>query len=190
MIVVLTGPSGSGKSTMATRLQSVFPEAKPLESFTTRSHRDSDVEGELIYISAEEFKTRLDAGEFLWAEQPFNTSYWYGTRRQAVDEAFDSGVHIPLLAGTAPEKLYRYAQQVGKIEKVLFIFLHITDQNELRRRLAEDPSRIDIEKRLAASVTENTYAKTSRVPFIVLDAMQPKDIVFEQILAAIRLHQK
>ena len=187
MIIVLTGASGSGKTTLMKQLQADIPGAKPLESYTTRSKRASDVEGELTYISEGEFKKQLDAGEFLWAEKPFNTTYWYGTRRRAVDEALDSGVYIPLLAGTAPKKLFCYAQEVNKINKVLFLFLYIADQDELRRRLGEDPSRIDVEKRLAAAGAENEYAHSSGVPFKIIDATQSKDAVFEEALAFIRL---
>ena len=77
-LVVLSGPSGAGKSTVCGHL---FPRLKHLKfsvSCTTRAPRTGETDGvHYHFLSVDDFKKRVDAGEFLeWAEVHGN---YYGT---------------------------------------------------------------------------------------------------------------
>ena len=65
MIWSLTGSSASGKTTIARLIIEEVPNAKPLQSVTTRAVRASDIPGEYEYVNEMEFDRLSRAREFL-----------------------------------------------------------------------------------------------------------------------------
>lgn len=88
--ILVIGPTGSGKSTLMKHVMGQFPELVLPYSYTTRARRADTVEGtHYKFISAEEFKQKIDAGEFLeWAEYSGN---YYGTVRSEVEASLSEG---------------------------------------------------------------------------------------------------
>ncbi len=65
VLFVLSAPSGAGKTTLTSSLRQK-PDFVYAVSCTTRAPRRGEVDGEDYYfLSEDDFKTRVDAGEFL-----------------------------------------------------------------------------------------------------------------------------
>lgn len=92
-IIVLSGPSGSGKTTIVNRLSALAPvRLVKAISATTRPPRAGEVEGQDYYfLSDEEFRRRMERGEFLEVAEVFKSDYWYGTLKSELERAWRQG---------------------------------------------------------------------------------------------------
>ncbi len=83
-MLVLVGPSGSGKSTLITRLMEEYPSRFGYSiSHTTRDMRNGEVNGvSYHFVTPDEFRARLAAGEFLEHATVHDT--YYGTSTGAI----------------------------------------------------------------------------------------------------------
>ena len=88
--ILVIGPTGSGKSTLMKHVIDAFPGLVLPYSYTTRTKRSDHVEGKHYkFITVEEFKQKIEAGEFLeWAEYSGN---YYGTLRSEVEHELAEG---------------------------------------------------------------------------------------------------
>ncbi len=95
-LYVFSGPAGVGKGTVLQRALKELPNIGYSVSCTTREPRPGlDAEGETYYfISDEEFRRRVAAGDFL--EYANVHGHLYGTRRDIVEKALASGRDIVL----------------------------------------------------------------------------------------------
>ncbi|SCA57565.1 guanylate kinase [Candidatus Terasakiella magnetica] len=93
LLLVLTAPSGCGKSTITRAIMEEDPSIMVSVSATTRSPRPGEVEGEHYYfMSAEDFKGKVDQKEFLeWAEV---FGKFYGTPKEPVEQALSAGKDV------------------------------------------------------------------------------------------------
>ncbi len=91
MFFLILGPSGSGKGTVITHLKKALSEAVFPLSCTTRPPRPREKDGEVYnFVTKEEFRRRIDAGEFLeWAL--VHNDNMYGTLKQPIMDALDAG---------------------------------------------------------------------------------------------------
>jgi len=82
-VVVVMAPTGSGKSTLVRHITSQFPELSVTISCTTRARRPGEESGrEYHFLSRDEFRSKVAAGEFLeWAEYGGNL---YGTLKSEI----------------------------------------------------------------------------------------------------------
>ena len=94
-LFVITGASGTGKTTLVHEALKVLPDLDWSVSATTRRPRRGEVDGkDYQFVSTEQFKSMVDAGEMLeWAEVYGNS---YGTPRAPVVAAMDEGRSILL----------------------------------------------------------------------------------------------
>lgn len=89
-VLVLSGPSGAGKSTFVSPLLQAFPSMRFSVSATTRARRGHEEDGrEYHFLSPEEFRKRLEAGEFL--EHAEVHGDLYGTLESDVSGALQNG---------------------------------------------------------------------------------------------------
>lgn len=97
-LVVFSGPSGVGKSTLVRKLLARVGDRLRLSvSATTRPPRPGEVDGrEYHFLPHEEFRRRLDAGEFLEAVEVFGRGQWYGTLWSEVTPSLAEGVWVLL----------------------------------------------------------------------------------------------
>lgn len=94
-VFIISAPSGSGKSTLVRWLLNKDSSLLFSVSYTTRPPRGSEQTGESYhFITKEQFKDRLERGEFLeWAEVFGN---YYGTHRSILDRAVAEGKDLIL----------------------------------------------------------------------------------------------
>ena len=90
--IVVSGPSGVGKGTICERLIKEL-NAWYSVSTTTRNPREGEVDGvNYFFISKEEFKEKIDKGEFL--EYNIYNDNYYGTSKKIVLEKMDAGINV------------------------------------------------------------------------------------------------
>jgi guanylate kinase len=82
-VFVISGPSGTGKSTIIHGAMEQVPELRLSVSYTTRSPRPGEVEGQDYYFTdRDSFERRIEAGEFLEWARVFDN--YYGTSAREV----------------------------------------------------------------------------------------------------------
>src|ERR1700724_2335734 len=90
IIFILSAPSGAGKTTISRAALKAIKGLEVSVSLTTRIPRENEVDGlDYHFVSDDEFKRRLDAGELAEHARVFDASY--GTLRQPLDSAVASG---------------------------------------------------------------------------------------------------
>ena len=94
--LILSAPSGAGKTTLAHMLKDENPEFVFTISATTREIREGETDGVNYYfLSVEEFKIKIEAGEFFEWEEVYPGKF-YGTLWSEIDR-INKNDQIPLL---------------------------------------------------------------------------------------------
>lgn len=188
MIVSITAPSGVGKSTLMEGIVRHLPDARPLLSVTTRSPRASgEVEGEYEHVSNLEFPHMLAQGVFLWVRHIHGN--WYGTRADTVAMALSdkTKLYIPLLTVDVLRELHTYALLRGQKNMLKHIYLRLSDESELRRRLrARGDASEEVTRRIAECRSWNEDARFLGVRLKMIDADWEKDMVLARTLSYIQ----
>ncbi|HCZ08642.1 MAG TPA: guanylate kinase [Flavobacteriales bacterium] len=92
--LVFSAPSGAGKTTLVRKLMAEREDLAFSISATNRALRGDEVNGhDYHFFSTEEFKARIDAGEFLEWEEVYPGRY-YGTLKTEVQRHWSAGKHI------------------------------------------------------------------------------------------------
>lgn len=91
-MIVFTAPSGAGKTTIVKHLLNKYNEEFGFSiSATTREKRSTEVDGKDYYfLSNEEFKEKIKAGDFIEWEEVYTDKY-YGTLKSEVDRLLANG---------------------------------------------------------------------------------------------------
>lgn len=90
-VIIFSAPSGSGKSTLINYLMTQFDCLEFSISATSRSPRGEEKNGvEYYFLSPEEFRLKIDAGEFLEWEEVYTNKY-YGTLKSEVTRINSKG---------------------------------------------------------------------------------------------------
>ncbi len=155
-IIIFSAPSGAGKSTLIGHLLKRFPQLEFSISATSRAPRGSEVNGkEYYFLSNEEFKNKVAAGEFVeWEEVYAGTCY--GTLRSELKRIWDKGhvivFDVDVKGGVNLKKIFG--------DDALSIFIMPPSVEELRRRLEKRGTDAPetIAKRVAKAEQEITYA--------------------------------
>ena len=156
--LIFSAPSGSGKSTIVNRLLE-HPELRMVFSIsaTSRAPRGSEQDGvEYFFLSADEFRRRIAADEFLEYEEVYPDCF-YGTLKEQVEKRLDEGMNVVFdvdVKGGCNIKEY-----FG--ERALSIFIQPPSIAELERRLVRrgTDSAEMIAKRVAKAAYELTFAQ-------------------------------
>lgn len=129
--ILVIGPTGSGKSTLMKHVMDAFPELILPYSYTTRTKRADHVEGKHYqFITVEEFKQKIDAGEFLeWAEYGGN---YYGTLRSEVEKELAEG---RVLLKEVEVQGARQIRDLLPKDELMTVFVHSGDWSDLEARV-------------------------------------------------------
>jgi len=128
---VVSAPSGSGKTTIAHKVLEQNPSLRFSVSATTRPKRSEERNGkDYFFLTKEEFRRRIDAGEFVEWEEIYGELY--GTLKSEVEKARRAGRHIvfdiDVKGGLAIKKQYPEA---------VLIFIRPPSMEVLVKRLRE-----------------------------------------------------
>ena len=155
-LIILSAPSGSGKSTIVNHLLQQSLNLEFSISATSRKPRGNEQHGkEYYFFSGDEFKQRIDKGEFIEWEEVYAGTY-YGTLKSEVERITNSGNNVifdvDVVGGVNIKKMYA--------EQAISLFIMPPSVEELRHRLVSRGTDTPeaIEKRLAKAELELTYA--------------------------------
>ena len=156
-LLIFSAPSGSGKSTIIEYLMSKNLGLHFSISATSRPPRGKEQHGvEYFFLSTEEFKKHIEAGDFLEYEEVYEGRY-YGTMREQVDRQLAAGENVvcdvDVLGGKNIKAVYG--------NRALSIFIQPPSIDELRKRLegrATDAPEV-ITKRIERAAFELSFAK-------------------------------
>jgi guanylate kinase len=131
-LVVVSGPSGAGKTSVMQRVYQTcrVPLVRSV-SATTSPPREGETDGvDYHFLSADEFCTRRERGEFLECFEVFDHGHWYGTLKSEVSTGLTAGKWVVLEIDVqgALAVMQQFADAVT-------IFLRPSSPQELERRL-------------------------------------------------------
>lgn len=149
-VFIISAPSGSGKSTLVARLMAVDAGLRFSVSYTTRKPRGNEKPGEnYIYISRQEFLSRVAQGEFLEHAEVFGN--FYGTNREVLEQAQSEGKDLILDIDVQGAR-----QLKEQIPEAVTIFILPPSRDILEQRLrvrSEDAEEV-IQRRLREAAEE------------------------------------
>ena len=149
-VFIISAPSGSGKSTLVSRILANDPLLRFSVSYTTRPPRGHEKPGEsYIYITREEFESRLANNEFLEYAEVFGN--YYGTNREILRQAQSEGMDLILDIDVQGAR-----QLKERIPEAVSIFILPPSRDILEQRLrsrSEDAEEV-IQRRLRDAATE------------------------------------
>jgi guanylate kinase len=184
-VFVITGPSGVGKGTLIELLRERIPELELSISATTREPRPEEVHGrDYHFLSPEDFRRRLEAGDFL--EHASYSGNYYGTLRSEVEERVERCHSVVLEIEVQGARQVR--DSLG--DDAVLIFIAPPDEAVLRERLegrGTDPEDA-IEQRLRTAEVE--LAARSEFPLEVVndDLQKAADELERLVRDELRLH--
>lgn len=147
---MFSAPSGSGKSTIIKDILNNRNDLVYSISATTRKIRDNEVEGvDYFFISKEEFKKKIEQGEFIEWEKFYD--YYYGTLKSFVDKELSKGNNLVL------ELDVKGALSIKNIySDAVLIFIQPPSIGELKQRLEKrkTETEADFKKRISRAEME------------------------------------
>lgn len=155
-LIVISAPSGSGKTTIAKEIMRLNPSLGFSVSATTRQKRDGETDGkDYFFLSEEEFKRRIIAGEFVEWEEVYPGKL-YGTLKSEVERLLAAGqdllFDVDVKGGLSIHKQYPEA---------CLIFIRPPSLEKLKERLAGRKTESDetISRRLERAPLELELGK-------------------------------
>lgn len=156
-LIIFSAPSGSGKTTLVHHLLSK-PELKLAFSVsaTSRAKRPNETDGKDYYfLSADEFKERIAAGDFLEWEEVYPNQF-YGTLRSEISRIHAEGKHVmfdvDVVGGLNIKK------QFGANALAVFVKPPSIAELENRLRHRSTESAESLQKRVGKAAKEMAYA--------------------------------
>ena len=152
-LFVIAAPSGAGKTSLVKAVLDRDPALRVSVSHTTRKRREKEIPGrDYNFVSVEEFKRLIVAGEFLEHAQVFDN--FYGTGRAQVEALRNAGHDVIL------EIDWQGAQQVRKAVPdchTVFILPPSRQALETRLRNRKTDSEAVIARRLRDSIADMSH---------------------------------
>ncbi|MBK5968762.1 guanylate kinase [Thiorhodovibrio winogradskyi] len=153
MLFVVSAPSGAGKTSLVRTLLNGHPKLRLSVSYTTRSPREGEVDGEHYhFVSRETFERMVLENAFVEYAHVFDNAY--GTARETLRQALDAGQDVLL------EIDWQGARQVREhFPEAVSIFILPPSLKELEQRLrnrGQDSEEI-INRRMAEARSELSH---------------------------------
>jgi guanylate kinase len=166
-LIVISAPSGSGKTTIAREVMQQIPGIEFSVSATTRPKRATEEDGrDYFFLTKEEFRRRVDAGEFVEWEEMYGN--YYGTLHSEIARAerekrslmFD----VDVKGGLSIKSAYPHALLIfiapPDIETLRerLINRHTEDEETLKRRLDRVPMEMTLGEKFDHRVVNDELA--------------------------------
>ncbi|MGL4388645.1 MAG: guanylate kinase [Brevinema sp.] len=157
-IIVISGPSGVGKTTLYKKVLNKYKDTLDFcISATTRPKRSSEVDGhDYHFLSEEEFKYLLAAGQFIEWEELYGN--YYGTLRNEMNRIWDLGksclLDVDVKGGINIHDLF------PEQSFLIFIAPPCMKELEARLRLRGDNDEDSLNKRLSMANEEMSHQLT------------------------------
>jgi len=131
-LLIISGPSGAGKGTVLDGLSKRFPEISKVTSWTTRSPRDGENNGEHYrFVTKGIFQEKVQAKGFLeWA---IVYDHFYGTPIEDVNSLINKGKIVALEIDVQGARSIRTNPAVKEVS----LFIVPPDAETLKKRLTE-----------------------------------------------------
>ncbi len=166
IVFCISGPSGVGKGTIVKELMRIDPELALSVSCTTRAPRPGEQHGrEYFFISQEEFRKKLEGGEFLEYDEHFGN--FYGTLKDHVARLADAKKLVILeidVVGALKAKEY-----YGTSRKVVNIFIKPPSLEALEERLQKRGSESEQQLRIRRERVKFEYGQADLFDYVVLN---------------------
>ncbi len=190
--LIVSGPSGSGKSSISREVMKRHPEVAFSISCTTRSPRSGERNGvDYHFLSLEEFRKKIEAGEFIEYAQVHGN--FYGTLKSEVEKRVTQGIDVILdidVQGAA--KVHELCRESEIFRDAAeFVFVAPPSHAELERRLrgrGTDAEEV-ILKRLENSKLEISHWREYSY-LLINDEFEEAVRKFDALLAAFRMSTK
>ena len=160
LLLVIAGPAGSGKSTLCDRLLKEGRGFSRVVTTTTRPPRPGEINGvHYHFFSADEFRRRLAAGEFLeWARvHGDHEDRLYGTLRSSVIQPLEEGQNLVLnIDVQGVENFRRIARENATLRAALTTVFIVVDPARIadRMRRRGQDGETEIARRLQTAEVE------------------------------------
>jgi guanylate kinase len=184
-VFIISAPSGSGKSTLVQRLLRDVPYLTFSVSYTTRTPRGSEQNGESYFFTTRaDFEARVARGEFLEYADVWGN--YYGTHNDVLREAAARGRDLVL-----DIDVQGAGQLKRKILDAVSIFILPPSRQILEKRLrsrGEDPDQV-IERRLHDAAQEiSNYQSYDYV--LINDDLEESSLTLAAIVRAERVRRR
>lgn len=171
-LIIFSAPSGSGKSTIINYLLTQNLNLAFSISATSRPPRGAERDGvEYFFLSPDEFRRRIAAGEFLEYEEVYHDRF-YGTLKSQVEKQLAAGQNVvfdvDVVGGCNIKKFYG--------DRALSVFIQPPSVEELRKRLVgrgTDTPEV-IEDRVAKATYELSFAPKFEIVIVNDDLEKAK----------------
>ena len=182
LIIIISAPSGSGKTTIVNRLLEKTSGLRRLVSYTTRSQRPGEKSNEdYIFVSGEEFKDRIDKGDFLEWEEVFGNLY--GSSEEQLEAAIGANEDIILSIDV------KGARQVRKKHpESVSIFIMPPSADELAARLKKRNT--DMESAMSVRLKESEREMAAADEYDYLIVNKDLDKAVEELRSIIETERK
>jgi len=186
ILFVVSAPSGAGKTTLCDALRQT-PDFVYSVSCTTREPRAGEIDGEdYHFISEEEFRARVAAGEFL--EHAEVHGKYYGTLGAPILNNLRKGVDVLIDIDTQGAAAIRQYDDAFIGRALADVFIMPPDLEELRRRLTKRGTEtgVQIDIRLKTAAREMELWRDYR--YTIISRSMEEDLQkFRQIMGAERI---
>jgi len=186
ILLLVSGPSGSGKTTLCRRLTDE-DEAHYSISCTTRTPREGEIDGkDYHFLSKDDFKSRIDAGEFL--EHAEVHQNYYGTLKSEVLDRLAAGTDVVMDIDVQGADQVRSCPDTQIKMAMIDLFVMPPSEAELRARLTgrgTDAEEV-IALRMKNALDEMTH--WPKYSYRLLSATREEDYLnFKSLIIAERL---
>lgn len=154
-VIIISAPSGAGKTSIVRHLLATGLPLAFSVSATSRLKRESETDAKDYYfITAEEFKSKIEAGDFLEWQEVYKNQY-YGSLKSEIERIWKTGKHVlfdvDVVGGLNIKKEYG--------ARAMAIFVKPPHKEVLKERLCcrgtEDSA--SLEKRMAKAEYELSF---------------------------------
>ncbi|MDD3088652.1 MAG: guanylate kinase [Candidatus Omnitrophica bacterium] len=163
LIVVLSAPSGSGKTTMVMKVLDKLTDIRRSVSCTTREPREGEAEGDdYIFLAKEEFRDKIDRGEFIEWEENFGN--YYGTLRRQVEEAIEEGDDVILSIDVKGARRVKRA-----FPESVSVFVMPPSREELESRIKKRALDAEEQVKLRLKESEKEIAAADEYDYLIVN---------------------